>query len=81
MLRALREWWSRPPARERLLASLSHEWQAPLDIIRKANMSIGGFYSRIIEMEREGLVDSKWDEGPIPASRRGRRRRLYRLAN
>ena len=81
MFSSLREWWNRPPALTRILEALSHdEWRAPWDVIKTARVSIGGFYSRVFELERDGIVESKWDDGPIPASRMGRRRRLYRLA-
>lgn len=80
MLKRLREWWNRPLARERIFAAMSKtEWRAPLDIIAAAKVSVGSFYSQAMELERDGVFESKWDEGPIPASRNGRRRRLYRL--
>lgn len=81
MFSSLQEWWNRPPAMERIIKALSpDEWRAPLDVIKAARVSIGGFYSRVFELERDGIVESKWDDGPIPASRKGYRRRLYRLA-
>lgn len=79
MFKAIAHWWTRPPAQERILAALSpHEWRRPLDVIKRAEVSIGGFYSRVIEMEARGLVVSKWEDRPPSRARGGRRRRVYK---
>ncbi len=79
MFRRLIDWWRRPPADQRILAALSTtEWRRSLDIVNAANVSIGGYYSHIFKLEAGGIVESKWDEGPIPPARRGKRARLYR---
>jgi DNA-binding PadR family transcriptional regulator len=73
-------WWNRLPAKQRILDAMSNtEWKRPLDIIKAAKVGIGAFYVNTASWEQQGLVESKWEEGPIPASRQGRRRRLYRL--
>jgi len=79
LLQRLIRWWRRPPADQRILAALSTiEWRRSLDIINAANVSIVGYYSHIFKLEADGIVESKWDEGPIPPARRGKRARLYR---
>jgi hypothetical protein len=73
------EWWRRPPVEQRILAAMSvTEWRRGFDVIKTAKVSVGAFYSRIFAMEANGWVESKWEEGPIPAARGGRRGRLYR---
>lgn len=79
MMSWLIEWWNRPPARERILSAMTREWRPGLDIIRQSKVSIGSFYVHALSMEDAGLVESKWDEGPIDPRRGGHRRRLYRL--
>jgi DNA-binding PadR family transcriptional regulator len=41
--------------------------------------SFAALYLALHQLESEGRVERRWDEGPIPAARRGARRRLYRL--
>lgn len=81
MFRRIREWLNRPPAKQRIYDALSTtEWRRPLDIMKIAHIgAIGGFYVKILELENEGLVESKWEEGPPDPQRGGKRRRLYRI--
>jgi hypothetical protein len=80
MLKQITEWWNRPPAKQRIYAALStSEWRRSLDIMTEAKVSvIGSFYVKALELEREGLIESKWEEGPPDPVRGGHRRRLYR---
>lgn len=72
-------WWKRPPARQRIHASLSNTmWRSGLDISREAGVWTGTFYPLIFEMEQQGVVESKWEDGQPDPRRGGHRRRLYR---
>ena len=81
MLERLKEWWRRPPVRDRILAALSPtEWRRGLAVSTEAKTwSYGGFYVAVEALEREGLVESKWEECPPAPVRGGYRRRIYRL--
>ncbi len=80
MLEKLKEWWRRPPAKQRIYAALSTtEWRSGFDLAREAHVWSGKFYPAVLELERECLVESKWEEGPPDPARGGYRRRLYRL--
>lgn len=78
MLSHIIEWWRQPPARDRILAAMTSDWQPGLDIARTSNTR-GSFYVHVLPMEERGLVESKWEEGPPDPRRGGYRRRLYRL--
>jgi hypothetical protein len=73
------DWWRRPPATQRLLAAMSDEWRAPLDIMDEAKISVSGFYVRVPVLEHDGFIESRWEDGPRDPKRGFRRRRLYRL--
>lgn len=77
----LRAWWSKPSARKRILAVLSHtEWMRGSEVREAAGISgIAFFYIQMEKLEIEGLVWSKPEPGPIPAARGGRRGKIYRL--
>jgi hypothetical protein len=80
ILNALREWWARPPAIERIYAAAPHScWITALDLKDRAGIfSIGRFYVLAERLESQGKLISVVDAGPIPAARRGYRRKLYR---
>lgn len=79
MFNWIKHWWSKPPAKQRVLNALSTtEWRPGLDVSKRAEVSTARFYPLILDMEETGLVLSKWDEGPLPPARHGYRRRLYR---
>lgn len=76
------DWWQRPPARQRILHAIDeYEWRSGLDIMLRAKfLNSGANYHHLMLLEQQGLIESRWDEGPIPTARAGRRRRLYRRA-
>lgn len=79
MFQKLIDWWYKPPARERILAALdTDEWRPGLQVWRSADVFAWNFYPIVLDMEENGLVESKWDSEPIDPARGGYRRRLYR---
>ena len=79
-LTALRHWWNRPPAKQRILDALSTTvWRRGYDVREAAGISnIGRFYNLMADLEAAGHVRSQPEAGPIPAERGGRRGRIYR---
>jgi hypothetical protein len=79
IIKAIIHWWQLPPASERILAAMSDtEWRRSLDIVRASEVCVAQFYSRVFAWEERGIIESKWEDGPIPPERQGHRRRLYR---
>jgi hypothetical protein len=78
MLKQIKEWWNQPPARDRILAAMSAEWQYGLNVARTSNTR-GSFYVHVLPLERDRIVESKWEVGPPDPRLGGHRRRLYRL--
>jgi hypothetical protein len=54
------------------------EWRSSMWIVSRAQVSIGKFYTEVIDLEQKRLVESRWDEGPSSPARQDLRRRLYR---
>ena len=63
----------RPRARERILQALSSSAWLNTTAVAKAAKVSGKLYILIYRLEREGLIESRWEDAPYP------RRRLYRL--
>ena len=71
----MRLWISHAEKRERVLAAISNGARFGLDIINDTGMGAGRVYPILVELEREGVIESNWWRYPP----HGRLRRAYRL--
>lgn len=58
------------------------EWgveQSGFDIWRLSGVGPGFLYPVLAELERKGILTSRWEDGPPDLRRGGKRRRLYKL--
>ena len=81
MMASFRSWWTRPPARQRILATLDKVyWRQGMDVKQEAKVWAIQFVPLVLSLEVGGLIESKEDDQiSIPPWRQGYARRLYRL--
>jgi hypothetical protein len=78
MFKWIREWWSRPAARQRILEVITIDnWIAGLDITRQAKVNIAQTYIITDQLIDEGLIEFKWDRSGLH-TRGGLKRKVFR---
>lgn len=82
MLTAIKNWWNKPWAKQRVLNVLAKHpayWRQGLDIWTDAGVSVGYFYILMSQLEKQHIVESKPDDQLPKHIRQGYGIRLFRL--